>query len=59
MTLVESVAGKLFEQIEDRVRFLLRDFVRLFAAVDEVGALFRHLLAVLFAHRASEQIGAA
>ena len=59
VTLVESVAGKLFEQIEDRVRLLLRNLVRLRAARDEVDALFRHFLAIFFAHRAPEQIGLA
>ena len=57
MALVESVAGKFFEQVEDRVRFFLRDFVRLRAAFDKVLALLRHLFPVLFAHGAPEKIG--
>ena len=59
MALVESVAGKLFEQIENRVRLLLGNFVRARAAFDEVLALFRHLLLVLLAHGAPEKIGLA
>ncbi len=56
VALVESVAGEFFQQIENRVRFLLRDFVRRRATFDEVGAFLRHLLAVLFSHRAAQQI---
>ena len=59
MALVESVAGKLLQQIENRVRFFLRDFVFARAPFDEIGALFCHLLLVLFSHRAPEKIGLA
>src|SRR6266480_7282512 len=57
VTLIESVTGKFFEQIENSVRFFLRDFVCLCAALDEIPALFRHLLLVLLAHRAPEKVG--
>ena len=57
VALVESVTREFFEQIEDRVRFLLRNLVRARATFDEVVALFRHGFFVLLAHRAAKQIG--
>ena len=59
VALVESVAGKFFEQIENRVRFFLRDFVCVRAAFDEILSLLRHLLLVFFAHGAAEKVGLA
>ena len=57
VALVESVTREFFEQIEDRVRFLLRNLVRACTTFDEVVALFRHGFFVLLAHRAAKQIG--
>src|SRR4030095_7444067 len=57
VTFVESVPSKLFEQIENGVCLFLRDFVRARAALDEVSALFRHLLLIFLAHGAPEKIG--
>src|SRR5260370_3733263 len=57
VALVESVTREFFEQIEDRVRFFLRDLVRPSATFDEVVALFRHGFFVLLTHRAAKQIG--
>src|SRR4051794_24248430 len=57
VTFVESVTGKFFQQIENGVRFFLRDFVRARTALDEVPALFRHLLLVFLTHGAPEKIG--
>src|SRR5438046_8625202 len=56
VTLVESVTGKFFQQIENGVRLFLRNFVRACAALDEVSALFGHLLLVFLAHGAPEKI---
>src|SRR6185437_630749 len=56
--LVETVAGELLHQIEDVGGLLLRDAL-LGRSFDEDGALFRHLLGLLFAHRAPQQVGAA
>ena len=56
MALVESVAGKFFQQIENRVRLFLPDLVSTRATSNEIGALFRHLFLVLFAHGAPQQI---
>ena len=57
VTFVESVTGKFLQQIENGVRFFLRDFVRARAALDEIPAFFRHLLLVFLAHGAAEKIG--
>ena len=57
VALVKSVTGEFFEQIEDRVRFSLRNLVRARATLDEIFALLRHLLAVFLAHGAAKQVG--
>ena len=56
---VEAVAGELFQQVEDLVRFALGEVVLLLAALDEDGALLGHFLGFLLAHRAAQQIRAA
>src|SRR5580700_3908385 len=57
VTLIESVSGELFEEIEDGVRLLFVDPIHALASRDEIDALFGHLFFVLFPHGASEQIG--
>ena len=59
VALVESITGKLFEQIEDGVCFLLWNFVCPRAAFDEILSLLRHLLLVLLTHGAPEKISLA
>ena len=58
MRLVEAVAGELLHQVEDLLDLLLREaaFQRAF---DEALALLRHLLGLLLAHRAAQQVGVA
>ena len=57
VTLVESITGKLLQEIEDRVRFLFRNLVRPRATCDEIGPFLCHLFAIFFAHGPPEQIG--
>ena len=57
VTFVESVTGKFFQQIENRVRLFLRDFVCARAPFDKIFSLLRHLLLIFLAHGASEKIG--
>ena len=57
MALVKSVAGKFFQQIENRVRFFFRNSVRARTTSDEISALLSHDRLVLFAHRFAKQIG--
>ena len=57
VTLVETVTGKFFQQIEDGVRLFLRNLVCASTALDEIPAFFRHLLLVFLAHCAPEKIG--
>ena len=54
---VEAVTCEFLEQIEDGVCFFLRNFVRARTAFDEIFSFLRHLLLVLFSHRAPEKIG--
>ena len=58
MRLVEAVAGELLHQVEDLLDLLLREaaFQR---ALDEALALLRHLLELLLAHGAAEDVGLA
>ncbi len=57
VALVESVTCEFFQQIENGVRFFLRNLVCACAAFDEILSLFRHLLLVFLAHGAPEKIG--
>ena len=57
VTLVESVASELFQQVENSAGFFLRNFVRARAALDKIAAFFRHFLFVLLPHRSPEKIG--
>ncbi len=59
MGLVETVTGELFEQIEDLIRLGLGDIVLLRATFHEDVAMLLHLLDLLLAHRAPQQIRAA
>ena len=59
MAFVEAVAREFFQQIKNVVRLFFVDVIQLFAARDEFLPLLRHLVLVLFAHRAPQQIGAA
>ena len=52
----KAVAGEVLDELEDLRRLLLRDVVRL-AALDEAGALGRHLRGVLLPHRAAQLVG--
>ena len=54
--LVEAVAGELLHQVEDFFGLLRRMAVGL-GAVDEARALLGHLLGLLLAHGAAQQIG--
>ena len=56
--LVEAVAGELLHVIEDLVRLGRLD-APAGGTVDEDRALLRHLLGLLLAHRAPQQVGAA
>ena len=56
---VESVVGEFFQKIEDGRRFFLRDVIVLPAPGDEVDPLLGHLLLILFAHGAAQEIGLA
>ena len=56
--LVEAVLGELFHQVEDR-RGELRVDVVLFRTGLELDALLGHLLGLLLAHGATQQVGAA
>ena len=57
MAFVESVVGEFFQKVEDGRRFFLRDVIVLPAPGDEVDPLLGHLLLVLFAHGAAQEIG--
>ena len=54
--LVEAVAGELLHQVEDLLDLLLR-VVPFQRALDEAVALLRHLLGLLLAHGAAQQVG--
>jgi hypothetical protein len=56
--LVEAVAGELLHQVEELRRLRLGEAV-LHRAVDEDVALLGHLVGLLLAHRAAQQVGAA
>jgi hypothetical protein len=54
--LVEAVAGKLGHEVEDLLDFLRR-IAALYRAFDETLALLCHLLVLLLAHGAAQQVG--
>ena len=56
--LVEAVAGELLHQVEDACRLVLGMLV-LRRALHEAVALLRHLVRVLLAHGAAQQVGLA
>ena len=56
MRLVEAVARELLHQVEDLLDLLLRE-AALQRAGDEALALLGHLLGVLLAHGAAQQVG--
>ena len=56
---VEAVAREFFEQVEDFVRLALGDVVLLATTLHEGLALLLHLLDLLLAHRAAQQISTA
>ena len=56
VTLIETVTGKLFQQVENGIRFFFRDVVGASATLDEVSALVSHLLLVLFTHGPAKEI---
>jgi hypothetical protein len=58
VALVEAVPREVLEETEDALRLFLRDAV-LQRPFDKDALLLRHLLGLLLAHRAAEQIGAA
>ena len=58
MRLIEAVAGELLHQVEDLLDLLLRE-AALQRALDEALALLGHLLDLLLAHGAAQQIGIA
>ena len=53
---VEAVTGKFFQQVEHLVRLGLGDVIPFLAAFDEGRALALHLLDLLLAHGATQQI---
>ena len=57
MRFVEAIAGELFHQVEEMRRLGAR-YPVCFCTGNENVALFRHLLDVLLAHRAAQQVGA-
>ena len=57
MAFGESVTGKFFKQIENRICLFFRDFVRARAAFDKILSLLCHLFLVFLAHGAAEKIG--
>ena len=56
---VEAVTGEHLDLVEDLVGEFLADVVGLLRALDELAALLGHLLRVLLAHRAAQQVGTA
>ena len=56
--LVEAVAGELLHQVEELARLVLGN-LRSAAPLMKRVALLGHLLGVLLAHRAAQQVGAA
>ena len=56
MALVESITREFLEQIENRVCFLFRNFVRAGTAFDEILSFFGHLLLVLLSHGPPQKI---
>ncbi len=58
MALVEAITGKLLHQVEDLVGLGLADAVGQRAGAEDL-ALLGHLLGLLLAHRAAQQVGAA
>ncbi len=59
MGFVEAVVGELLQKVEDLARLPCIDAVRGLGAVDEFRAFAGHLLGVLLAHRAPQQVRAA
>ena len=57
VALVEPVVGKLFQQVENGLGFFFRDVVVLPATGDEVDPFLGHLLLVLLAHGATQEVG--
>src|SRR5262249_54318420 len=56
--LIETVPREVLKEPKDAIRVFFRDPVAL-RALDEDALLLRHLLGLLFAHRAAEEVGAA
>ena len=54
--LVKTVTGKLLEEVEDFIRPLVRNLVRIRTALDEDFPLLSHLFRVLLAHGAPQQV---